>query len=407
MNTESLLPHLFRTEYSRITAVLSKHFGIESLEMVEDITSDTFLAALETWPHKGIPENPKAWLYAVAKNKVKNVLEKNKTREKYAINILNFPELSTEIDLSEENIEDSQIRMIFAICNPVLPVEAQIGLALRILCGFGIEEIATAFLSNKETISKRLYRAKEKLKKEKIKIELPPESQIIGRLDNVLITLYLLFNEGYYSESQENTLNEDLCHEAMTLTLCLLKNPSTNLPEVNALFALMCFHASRFKARISQNGEFILYEDQDISLWNQDLINKGMYHLHKSSVGQKASKYHLEASLAYWMTVKSDEKWNTVLQLYNQLLILEYSPIAALNRTFAFSKVYGNEKAIEEAQKIKLENSPYYFSLLAELYLPLQPKIALESLEISLKLCKSNTEKALISQKINKLKGQL
>jgi RNA polymerase sigma factor (sigma-70 family) len=407
MNTERLLPHLFRTEYSRITAVLSKHFGIENIEMVEDITSDTFLAALETWPHRGIPENPKAWLYAVAKNKVKNAIEKKKTIEKYKDNIKKFPEFSTNIDLSEQNIEDSQLQMIFAICNPILPVEAQVGLALRILCGFGIDEIATAFLSNKETISKRLYRAKEKLKKEKIRIEIPPQSQIHERLDNVLLTLYLLFNEGYYSESQEHTLNVDLCNEAMALTICLLKIPKTNLPTVHALFALMCFHASRFKARTSQNGELILYEDQDIGLWNQDLINKGMYHLHKASVGQKVSKYHLEASLAYWMTIKNDEKWINVLQLYDQLLLLEYSPIAALNRTFAYSKVYGKEKAIQEAQKIKLENSPYYFCLLAELYLPLQPKLALENLEISLQLCKSKTEKALILQKISKLKDKI
>jgi len=407
MNTERLLPHLFRTEYSRITAVLSKHFGIENIEMVEDITSDTFLAALETWPHRGIPENPKAWLYAVAKNKVKNAIEKKKTIEKYKDNIKKFPEFSTNIDLSEQNIEDSQLQMIFAICNPILPVEAQVGLALRILCGFGIDEIATAFLSNKETISKRLYRAKEKLKKEKIRIEIPPQSQIHERLDNVLLTLYLLFNEGYYSESQEHTINVDLCNEAMALTICLLKIPKTNLPTVHALFALMCFHASRFKARTSQNGELILYEDQDIGLWNQDLINKGMYHLHKASVGQKVSKYHLEASLAYWMTIKNDEKWINVLQLYDQLLLLEYSPIAALNRTFAYSKVYGKEKAIQEAQKIKLENNPYYFSLLAELYLPLQPKLALENLEISLQLCKSKTEKALILQKISKLKDKI
>jgi predicted RNA polymerase sigma factor len=238
--------------------------------------------------------------------------------------------------------------MLFAVCNPVISTEAQIGLALRILCGFGIDEIANALLSNKETISKRLVRAKEKLRTENISIVFPGSDEIPKRLETVLTTLYLLFNEGYYSESSDAVLREDLCLEAMRLTYLLVENEHTDLPPVNALLSLMCFHASRFEARKDENGEIILYQDQDESLWNETLIAKGVYFLHKASQGDLLSKYHLEANIAYWHTIKTDtkEKWENILQLFNQLLQIEYSPIAALNRTYAFSKTYGKEAAI-------------------------------------------------------------
>ena len=263
----------------------------------------------------------------------------------------------TDIDLSGKNITDSQLQMMFAICNPCITVEAQVGLSLNILCGFGAEEIADAFLSNKDTIYKRLSRAKEKLKTENIKIEFPPEQEINKRIEPVLTTLYLLFNEGYYSSSQNLNLRKDLCLEAMRLSLMLLENEQTNIPQANALLALMCFHASRFEARTDQRGELVLYEEQDESLWNKELIQKGEEYLNKASTGTKVSKYHLEAAIAYWHTQKKDtiEKWENILQLYNKLLLLEYSPIIALNRTYALSKANGKQEAITEAEKLDLK----------------------------------------------------
>jgi RNA polymerase sigma-70 factor (ECF subfamily) len=260
--------------------------------------------------------------------------------------------------------------MLFVLCHPAIPIEAQIALSLRILCGFGIEEIANAFLTNKETINKRLYRAKEKLKAENVCIELPALTEIHNRLQTVLTTLYLLFNEGYYSESNDSVLREDLCLEAMRLTHMLIENELTNEPNVNALFALMCFHSSRFEARKATQGALVLYEDQDEGLWNQELIAKGAFYLKQASTGSILSKYHLEAGIAYWHTNKSDtkEKWESILHLYNLLLQTEYSPIAALNRTYAVSKVKGKEPAITEAEKLNLHTNHYYFALLGELY---------------------------------------
>ncbi len=408
MEHHELIPHLFRTEFRKIIAVLCKHFGIEHIEVAEDIASDTFLSAVETWSFKGLPANPTAWLYTVAKNKAKNFFHRSNTfSQKISGEIKRSSEDTEEpeINLSDENITDSQLQMLFAICQPCISTEAQIGLALRILCGFGINEIANAFLTNNETINKRLLRAKEKLRTEKVKIEFPGSAEINERLETVLTTLYLLFSEGYYSESDDAILREDLCEEAMRLTYMLIENPSTNLPNVNALYSLMCFHASRFAARKNEKGDIILYHDQDESLWSQERIMKGIYFLHESSKGNKLSKYHIEASIGYWHTIKFDskEKWDNILQLYNQLLVLEYSPIVALNRTYALSKVKGTQEAIKEAEKLNLTDNHFYFALLGELYKEIDSNKSRENLEKAMSLARTETDKRTIKEKLGKV----
>ena len=407
MQQQELIPNLFRTEYRKIVSVLCKHFGLAQIEIAEDIASDTFLTAAQTWPLHGIPENPVGWLYTVAKNRAKNHLHRSSIFDKKLA-----PELKknssvidqTEIDLSEQNITDSQLQMMFAICHPAISTEAQIGLSLRILCGFGIEEIADAFLTNKETINKRLFRAKEKLREEQIKIEIPDEIEISERLENVLRTIYLLFSEGYYSISNDQTLRKELCYEAMRLCKMLTENKITDRPEVNALLSLMCFHASRFDARFDTKGEMILYEDQDENLWDKELIEKGIYFLQRSSGGNALSKYHIEAAIAYWHTQKADtnEKWENILQLYNQLLQIEYSPVAALNRTYALSKARGKEQAIGEAEKLGLTNNQFYFVLLGELYTGMDKNKAKKNFQKAFKLAKTQTDKQSIQKKIDK-----
>lgn len=408
MNQE-LIPHLFRTEYQKIVSVLCNLFGIHHIEIAEDIVSDTFLTASETWAIKGIPENPTAWLYTVAKNKTKNYLKRNDIFEKKIVteikynSPINNPEI--EIDLSDQNIADSQLAMLFTVCNPSNSDEAQIALALNLLCGFGINEIADAFLSNKEVIYKRINRAKEKLKEENIKIQNPNPTEIKERIDTVLKTIYLLFSEGYYSTSQNTTLRKDLCAEAMRLTYLLIQNKTTHLPATNALMALMCFHSSRFEARTTENGEIILYQDQDESLWNQELIDKGTYFLSQSSTGNTLSKYHLEAGIAYWHTQKKDtaEKWEHILELYNNLIILEYSPIVALNRTYVLSKVIGKQGAIAEAEKLQLTENHFYYSLLGNLYSGYDNQKALQHFHTAFGLAKTNSDKNIINKNMLEL----
>ena len=402
-----VLSSTFRTEYRKIVAVLTKLFGLEHIEIAEDIVSDTFMLAAETWGKIGLPDNPTAWLYAVAKNRTKDYLKRNTLfSEKIVVEIKSSVQMTTEmeVDTSTENIKNSELQMLFALCHPSIPVESQIGLSLRILFGLGIAEIADAFLSNKETINKRLLRAKEKLRAEKIKMELPSTSEIENRLKSVTSTLYLLFNEGYYSPSSSTVLRKDICLQALYLVFLLSENELTNAPEVNALIALMCFHASRFEARI-QNEEVILLHEQDSKLWDKELIQTGELYLRKAANGEKLSKYHVEAAIAYWHTQTADDqkKWRKILDYYNVLLQIEYSPMAALNRTYALAKAENVEKAIEEALKLKLETNHLYFALLGELFSKAQKHTEANiQWNKALLYCKNDADRRLIQLKIDR-----
>lgn len=415
MRDTGLIPGLFKTEHRKIVSVLGKTLGVVHIETAEDLVKDTFLAALETWETDGLPENPTAWLYAVAKNKARDYFKRGKIfSEKIAPEIAHTTGLTgdqaagPDLDFSEENINDSQLHMIFTICNPAIPTESQIGLALRIICAFGIEEIADAFLTTKEVINKRLFRAKERLRAESLQVKSLTDAEINQRLEAVLTTLYLLFNEGYHSSTQDRGLRKELCVEAMRLNYFLLENRLTNKPQVNALLSLMCFHSSRFEARESDAG-LILYEDQDRNLWNDDLIDKGNYYLIESAKGQALSKYHLEASIAYWHCTKlePENKWENILQLYNKLLQLEYSPIAALNRTYALSRTDGKHAAIREAEKLSLTGNHLYHALLGHLYSEIDDSMALQHYRTANELAKTSNDKKTSESAIRRILGRL
>jgi RNA polymerase sigma factor (sigma-70 family) len=409
MQENETLKQLFQKEFSKIVAVISKQFGLQHIEIAEDIVSETFLQALETWKNKGTPANPTAWIYKVAQRKTLYHFRREKIFEQKIVpNLKSNHEINDEIpslDFSPQNIKDSQLQMLFAICNPAIASEAQIGLALRILCGFSIEEIAETFLSNEETIKKRLFRAKEKLRADKVKMELPPEKEIEQRLDNVLHIIYLLFTEGYYSKTQNEVLRKDFCLEAMRLCLQLTDYDKTNLPKTNALLALMCFHASRFRARLASNDTYILYENQNQELWDMALIKQGTHYLHLSAKGNDLNSYHVEARIASLHSLKEDgrEKWEEILHLYNQLLLINYSPAVALNRTFALYKVYGAQTALAEAEKLKLEDNYFYFILMGELYKNIDSRSAKANFLKAYSLAQTHTDKQVLEKKIDSL----
>ncbi|MBO9615093.1 MAG: sigma-70 family RNA polymerase sigma factor [Dyadobacter sp.] len=408
MSSEPLIPHLFRTEYRKIVSVLCRHFGFREIEVAEDIASDTFLVAAQAWGIEGPPPNPAGWLYNTAKNKAKNYLHRHSIYEERVL-----PEIRSgmdgdatfEIDLTPENITDSQLQMLFAVCHPAISEESQVGLALRVLCGFGIQEIADAFLTTTEVINKRLTRARERLREIDIRIEMPAPAEMDVRLGSVLTTIYLLFNEGYYSMSQDRTLRKDICLEAMRLCAMLIENNATNKPQVNALMAMMCFHASRFDARTDASGERVLYEEQDPGLWNADLIRNGCAFLQSAAKGDEVSRYHLEAGIAYWHTQKEDspEKWSSIVFYYDQLLKRNYSPVAALNRAFAISKWKGKAEGIHETEVLGLEGNHFYFALLGELYDGIDRQKALENLESALQLARTAAERRAIRKRITRL----
>lgn len=407
MSRNELIPHLFRTEYSRIVAVLCRGLGLENVAIAEDIASETFLTALETWPYKGVPANPTGWLHVVARHKAVNYLRRSRTFTKGVAPALaddRKTEEPVDIDLSDANITDSQLRMLFAVCHPAIPVSSQVALALRILCGFGIDEIASAFLTSRETVNKRLFRARERLRITGVTLEFPTSEEIPKRLTAVLTTLYLLFSEGYYSETDDAVIREDLCLEAMRLTHLLADHPATSSPDVYALLALMCFQASRFAARKGNDGRMILYQDQDTSRWNRELIARGAEYLHKASRGD-LSRYHLEASIAYWYTVSEDtpEKWENILRLYDRLLVIAYSPIVALNRLYALSRLYGKPVAIVEAEKLNLGNNRYYAALLGELYCGIDDVRAMQWFKRALSLTATRAERQVLRNRIEAL----
>ena len=406
MEKDESLKQLFQREFSKMVAVISRRFGLENIGLAEDIVSETFLLAAESWGVKGLPPNPAAWLYTVAKQKTLYHFRRDHLFQKKILpELKGKQEKGTEIDemdFSQQNIRDSQLQMLFAVCDPAIASEAQIGLALRILCGFGIDEIAEAFLTNKETINKRLFRAKEKLRTERVSMEMPPPGAIAGRLDSVLRIIYLLFNEGYYSRSRDQILRKELCVEALRLGLLLTEYVTTDRPKTNALIALMCFHASRFDARTSDDGTLILYDRQDESKWDRELIGQGMRYLGRSASGEEMSSYHLEARIASWHCIKEDtpEKWEDILHLYDRLLEVNYSPSVALNRTYALFKVRGKQAAIDAAEKLKLENNHFYFLLLGELYRGVDTGKARMHFQQAIALAGTQTEKQGIRDKM-------
>lgn len=413
MSEESeLIQNLFRQEFAKMVAVISKMYGLQYIEIAEDIVSETFLQATESWQQKGIPPNPTAWLYAVAKQKTLYHFRRNKIFDEKVLPAIKAAEERSiepdDINFSEQNIKDSQLQMMFAVCNPAIASEAQIGLALRILCGFNIEEIAEAFLTNKETINKRLYRAKEKLREANIRLEFPSPAEANHRLDNVLHIIYLLFNEGYYSATQNQIVRQDFCAEALRLALLLTEYEKTNQPQTNALIALICFHSSRFGAREagnnphqSLNNYFVQYDDQDEKLWNQALINKGIHYLELSAQGQEISSYHLEAGIAFWHCQKNEshEKWSSILQHYDLLLQINYSPVVALNRAYALYKTNGKEEALKEVENLQLTNNHFYFTLLGELYTGIDNQKALINFEKAYDLAKTETDRQTLKAK--------
>jgi len=431
MDNRELIPQLYRQEYSKMVSLLCNRFGMDQMDAAEDIVSETFLAAAETWGMKGVPDNPVAWLYKVAKNNALNGLKHERVIREHAKGELRRagPDgggiagigggemaggsgdaaAALDWDFSPDGINDSQLRMLFAVCHPVIPVEVQVSLALRVLCGFTIEEIAQALLTTKANINKRLYRGKSALRQEGVGMELPAGGALEKRLDAVLLTLYLLFNEGYYSMSPAKVLRKELCWEAMRLCFLLSEHPGMARTDVYALLALLCFQASRLDARMDESGGLVLYEQQDPNRWDQELIFRGNGFMAQACAGGLVSRYHFEAAIAWWHTQVADsrEKWENILMLYNRLLIAQYSPIAALNRAYAFSRVYGKAAAIPEAEGLGLEGNLFYHSLLGELYSGVDDPRAVEHFERAMGLAGSEAEKAVLAGKLEGCRGRI
>lgn len=356
----SLLDHLFRHEAGKMVAILTRIFGLEHLSLAEDVVQEALARALQTWPFYGVPTNPSAWLMRTSRNLALDVVRREKVfRDKQAeiIHLMDRPSLAAEAAIfTEHEIADDRLRMIFVCCHPVIPAEAQIALALNTLCGFSVTEISRAFLTSEAAMAKRLTRAKQKIREERIAFEIPAGEELARRLDVVLEAVYLLFNEGYKATTGEKLVRQDVCEEAIRLATLLAEHTVGNQPKTHALLALMLLNAARLPARVDETGNLLRLQDQDRQLWYQSMIARGMHHLARSAAGEELSRYHLEAGIAACHTAAQDyasTDWSRILALYDLLVAFDNSPIVALNRAVAVANVHGAKAGMAAVESIR------------------------------------------------------
>jgi RNA polymerase sigma factor (sigma-70 family) len=370
-----VVEHLFRHEGAKMVATLTGIFGVEHLNLAEDVVQEALARALQTWPFYGVPQNPSAWIMRASRNLALDVVRRQKTfRDKEAeiVRLMDRTEASPDQTVVlDREIGDDRLRMMFVCCHPVVPEEAQVALALNTLCGFSVTEISRAFLTTDAAIAKRLTRAKQKIREEKIPFEIPVGEELTRRLDVVLTSLYLLFNEGYKASSGERLVREDICQEAIRLMNLLVANPAGNRPEAHALLALMLLNAARIPARVDDEGNLLRLQEQDRSKWDQGMIARGMFHFAQSAAGNALTEYHLQAGISAMHCAAKDYKatdWAQILSMYDRLTELDGSPVVALNRAIVIANVDGPQAGLDAVKSIEgLEKLESYYLLYAAL----------------------------------------
>jgi RNA polymerase sigma-70 factor (ECF subfamily) len=373
-----LSEHLFRREAGRLVVALTRIFGVHNLALAEDVVQDAFCRAIEVWKVRGVPDNPAAWLMAVARNRALDVVRRERTAQTFAPELARALEsewtLAPTVDeaFASSTIRDEQLRMMFSCCHPRLPEETQVALVLNILCGFGANEIAGAFLTGQAAMEKRVARGKKVLAGAKRLFDLS-DVEFGRRLAAVRRALYLLFNEGYHGACQETPVRAELCAEAIRLTTLLLEMPAAAQPDTCALAALMCLHAARLPARVDAAGELSPFLDQDRTRWDAGLMQQGLAWLDRAAVGSVASVYHLEAAIAaYHATAASVDQtdWAAIVRLYDSMMAVAPSPVVALNRAIAIGQCHGPDRGLQALREIshadRLRRYPFYPAALGE-----------------------------------------
>lgn len=413
-DVQSVLEAHYRKDSGNLVAVLTKIFGTSNMEMAEDVVQDAMVEALKHWEANGIPDNPSAWLMRTAKNKALNIIKRDKYKFEYASNQLYLlqsgwtAESAIDQMFSEEEIKDDLLRMMFVCCNPEIGKEAQTTLILKTLCGFSIAEIARAYLTTESTITKRLVRARQTIRDLNIAFEIPPSKELAMRSDAVLETIYLLFNEGYSATEGDEHIRLDICGEAIRLCRILSEHASGKTAATFSLLALMCLNASRFSARISKDGDIILLNEQDRSLWNRPLIQSGLNYLQAAANEGVINTYYIQAAISacHCIATSFDKtNWTEILNLYNLLIRIDHSPVVQLNRIVALSKLYGPANALKDLDVISssasLENYYLYHAVKGELLMELNDwKAAITNFENASALTINKNELKAIHKKI-------
>ena len=423
LNIDQTINHLFRQESGKMVSVLVNIFGAKNYELAEDVVQDALVRALETWKFRGMPDNPKAWLYRTAKNKAIDIIRKNKHN-----NLIDFSEpdkqlltsgysVSTTMDSywQESHIRDDFLGMMYACCHPEISQENQVTFILKSLCGFSTKEVAKSFLTSEETISKRLYRTKEYFRKNNIRPKIPSEENIDSRTAAVLRSIYLLFNEGYNATHSEELIRKDLLSQALYLCKNLVDNKKIKSSEANALMALMCFHTARSEGRLTGDGAIVQLSKQDRSTWNAEIIQAGKKYLFQSGLDNTYSTYHLEAAIAMQHCEAKkyeDTNWKVILDCYDSLLQISKDPVVAVNRCLVVLELNGPEAAMKEISKLKsnktLANYYLYYAVLGAIQARLQQReAAIKNYKLAITHTQSQQERDLLNHKISIIKKEL
>lgn len=347
-----LVEHFFRHESGRLHGALVRVFGVQNLALAEDVTQEAMLRALRGWAMGGVPANPSAWITRVAMNLARDALRHGRMamgKEGAIITHLELGAVAEDPRTEPHAIRDDALRLLFVCCHPEVPPDAQVVLALKVLCGFGMREIAQAFLATEAAIEKQLTRTKARIRDAGLGFDLPIGACLGERLDGVLGALYLLFNEGYKATAGDRLLREELCQEAMRLLALVLEHPAGDTPRSHALMALMRLNAARFPTRLDGEGALLRLEEQDRSRWDSRLIAQGLTHLARAATGDELSEYHLQAGIAACHCTAADfasTDWGRILRHYDALLARRASPIVELNRAVVVAQVAGPQAGL-------------------------------------------------------------
>jgi len=346
----ALVDHLFRRQAGQMVATLTRTLGPRHLTLAEAAVQDALITAMQQWPFRGIPENPEAWLFQVARNRALDRLRHGK------MSIDKEPDISRESTLVESPgdapllrrevppLDDDQLGLLFLTCHPSLAADARIALALKLVGGFSVGEIARAFLAQESAIAQRLVRAKRQLRDEQVFFGMPAARDLPARLDSVLDSLYLMFNEGYAATSGDQMIRDDVAGEAIRLAHMIAMHPAVSAPRAWALVSLMLLHAARFPARVDSEGTLFLLRDQDRRKWDRAMIAEGMRALDRASAGDRITPFHLEAGIAACHAAAptwASTDWPQIVELYDDLVALTRSPVVAMNRAIAVSRIDG------------------------------------------------------------------
>ncbi len=355
--TPRLVDDLFRRSAGEISAVLLRRLGGASLDAIEEAVQDAFVQALRTWPYRGVPDNPKGWLYRVALRRALDGAGREQRRERLLAAAWSGGTVATPPPVTlpdPDRVSDDELAFLLLCCHPKLTRIDRVVLTLKVGCGFSVDEIAAAFLARRPAVAQRLVRAKKKLRDGAGEFPDPTAELLSARGGDLREVVYLLFSGGHAAVAGDGLVRGDLCVEALRLARLMLGHVGGEHPATRALAALMCFHGARLPARIDEGGALVPLDEQDRTLWDRALLAEGFHHLERAAEGEELTRYHLEAGIAaaHVAAPTSEETdWPRILQLYDALGDHHPSPVVALNRAVAVGRVRGPEAGLSAARE--------------------------------------------------------